>query len=356
MKRRDDNWFEQIPIDLPSSQNPLPPWVKQYAGVIVIALAVLVVVVAFRPWVTVQQESVGVVMRLGKFNRIVSPGFHFRLPPPIEVVHTPRVREVKRVEIGFRSGLTGRSVQNIAEESHMLTGDENIVVSNLIVQYRISDPLDYLFNMKDVESTLKSIAEAAQRQVIGDYAIDATLTWGRSEIETLIQATIQEICDEFKMGVFIIDALLQETTAPDPVVPAFSDVISAREDQARFVNVADGYRNSEIPRAEGEVRKILEEAEAYREVRVNQARGDVERFHSILREYLNSPDVTRVRLYLETIESVLKGKNKVVLGMESDSDVLKFLNISPGGEPAISPAARGSQSPHTMPTLQEGGR
>lgn len=348
MKNQGDDWFEKIPIDNP--MNPqMPPWLKKGIGPIIIAVILLFGLMIFRPWVTVEPDEAGVVLFLGNYDRTLPPGFHFRLPPPIEIVVTPRVTEIKKVEIGFRSNETGRGTRNVAEESTMLTGDENIIVSNLIVQYQISDPVAFLFNVADVEATLKDIAEAAERQVIGDYAIDAALTWGRSEVQEQIERRIQEICDSYDMGIRIIDALLQATSPPEQVESAFSDVISAREDQVRFVNQADGYRNSEIPKAEGQARQLLEQAEAYRQERVNKAKGEVERFHVLLQEYKRSPEVTRSRLYLEMLQEVLPGKNKVIMNDSENgqsNDVLKFMNLSPGANPLL---------PSTPSTTNRGG-
>ena len=209
----------------------------------------------------------------------------------------------------------------------MLTGDENVIVAKMIVQYRISDPKRYLFNVNDVENTLKDISEAALRQVIGDYPIESALTGQRDLLQIEIQKIIEEISDQYEMGLFVDRVQLQETHAPGPVEPAFADVFNAREDQARIEREAEAYQNKEIPKAEGDVRKIIQEAEAYRAERIAKAKGEVERFSAMLSEYENAPQVTRQRLYLETLEKVLVGKPKVIV--DSEESLLKFLNVTP---------------------------
>ncbi|RJP27119.1 MAG: FtsH protease activity modulator HflK [Candidatus Omnitrophota bacterium] len=350
------DWFEDIPIELPK-RGDLP--MKQIKGAawIVFVLFLLLVVLSFKPWFTVNPDEVGVVMRLGKYHRMVEPGFHWRLPRPIEIVYTPKVEQVKRIEVGFKTLSPGPPArfQHLPEEGEMLTGDENIVVSELIVQYRISDPIKYLFNVYDVHTALKAVTESVERQIIGDYAIDAALTWGRDEIQEKILAEIQKISDYYEMGVTIRLVQLQDVHAPKPVEPAFLRVTSAREDQSRFVNEAIGYKNGEIPKAEGQAQKILQESEAYRARRIAEAQGEVERFSAVLKEYQSAPVVTRTRLYLETLEKVLVGKPKVILG--TDQNLLKFLNVSPLGMEAISPVEPQKPTvgrPSIMPTESRG--
>ncbi len=324
------DWFDDIPIDFPKGKN-LQRWQIRGIGFAVVIVLLLILILSFKPWFTVEPDEVGVVIRLGKYNRLVDPGFHWRLPRPIEMVYTPKVQQVKRIEVGFQTISTGppAKYRNIKKESQMLTGDENVVMAELSIQYRISDPIKYLFNVAKVENTLKDITESVERQVIGDYAIDAALTWGRDEIQNQIKEKIQEVCNQYEMGVQIGLVQLQDTYPPAPVEPAFLAVWSAREDQSRFVNEAEGYRNSEIPKAEGKVQQIIQEAEAFEAERVAKAKGEVERFSALLNEYRKAPDVLRARLYLETLEKVLPGKSKVIL--EADQDVFKFLNLNSGG-------------------------
>ncbi len=310
-------------------------------GLAVAAVAAVIVLVSFRPWFIVGPGEVGVVLRLGKVHRVVQPGFHYRFPPPIETVFVPNVLLLRRIEVGFRSNPRSPSAEpvTVPEESIMLTGDENIIVAKTVVQYKIADPVKYLFNVNNVESTLKDIAEAAQRQVIGDFPIEAALTERRDQLQAQIQDIIEKISSEYQMGVQIEGVNLQDTHPPEAVEPAFAEVFNAREDQARVEREAEGYENKEIPRAEGEARKIFQEAEAYKAERIAKAQGEVERFHALLATYRGSPEVTRRRLYLETLEKVLQGKPKVIV--DSEEGLLKFMNLSPAiplPAPLLSPA------------------
>lgn len=324
------DWFEQIPIDQPTKQKLRQfkmNW-RMYTPLLVLIL-LLIVLLIFQPWFIVKTGEVGVVLRLGKKNRVVPPGFHFRLPRPIEVVYTPNVQLQRRVEVGFRSNPFNTNVapRTIPEESIMLTGDENIIVAKMIVHYRIADPEKYLFNVYDVEGTLKDVSEASLRQVIGDYPIESALTGERDALQVEILKIIDEISKQYDMGLFIERVQLQETQAPDPVEPAFADVFNAREDQARIEREAEAYRNKEMPKAEGDVRKILQESEAYRAERIAKAKGEVERFSALLKEFRAAPEVTRQRLYLETLEKVMANRTKVIV--DSQENLLKFMNVTP---------------------------
>jgi len=327
------DWFDDLPIEVVEGGKKKMPvdfninWRK--GGMIGLIALFLLVLIVFQPWFTVGPGEVGVVLRLGKMNRIVSPGFHFRLPRPIEVVYTPNIRLQRRIEIGFRSNSDnpGATARDVAVESIMLTGDENIIVAKMIIQYKISDPAKYLFNIYDVENTLTDISEAALRQVIGDYPIESALTGQRDQLQIEIQKIIEEISDQYEIGLLIDQVQLQETHAPDPVEPAFADVFNAREDQARIEREAEAYQNKEMPKAEGAARKILQEAASYSAERIAKSKGEVERFSAILKEYENAPQVTRQRLYLETMEKVLAEKSKVIV--DSDDGLLKLLNVTP---------------------------
>lgn len=322
------DWFEQIPIDIPLGGGRRTLHWKRI-GLAAAAVAVVIVLILFRPWFIVGPGEVGVVLRLGKLHRVVQPGFHYRFPPPLETVFVPNVLLLRRIEVGFRSNPRSPSAEpvTIPEESIMLTGDENIIVAKTVVQYKIANPVHYLFNVKDVENTLKDIAEAAQRQVIGDFPIEAALTERRDQLQAQIQEIIEKISSEYQMGIQIEGVNLQDTHPPEAVEPAFAEVFNAREDQARVEREAEGYENKEVPRAEGEARKLLQEAEAYKAERIAKAQGEVERFHALLQAYRAAPEVTRRRLYLEALEKVLKGKPKVIV--DSEENVLKFMNLSP---------------------------
>ncbi len=342
------DWFESLEIDPQNKGNKKKPDLQQlnihWKKVLPIAIIVFVILlfIAFRPWFTVQPQQRGVVLFLGKYDRTTGPGFHFRYPYPIEEVFTPNVTRMYSIEIGFRSG--GSNTQRmVQDEARMLTGDENVIESQMIVRYQIdpAQPENYLFNVVGVEDTLKDIAESAERQVIGDNAIDAALTEGRNEIQTNIKEIIQKISNRYVMGILIDEVQLLTTQPPGPVEPAFNDVVNAREDKNRFINQAEAYKNEQIPQAEGVVQKTLQEAEAFYAERVNNAKGEVERFSSILKEYRLAPDITKSRLYLETLEKVLAGKPKLILNSDTQKDLLKFMNISPPNLPGATQSFQG---------------
>lgn len=279
-------------------------------------------------------DEVGVVRRLGSYHRTVPPGIHYRLPYPFESVVRPKITEVRRVEIGFRTLSPGPPPRYalVPEESLMLTGDENIVSCQFIVQFRISDPYQYLFRIKDPEKAVKNAAEAALREVVGKKTIDEVLTTGRAEVQEETRNLIQDILNRYEAGIRVIAVQLQDVQPPQEVVAAFKDVASAREDKVRFINEAEAYRNQILPQARGEAARILKEAEAYKETTIRKAEGEVARFLSVLREYELNPEITRERLRLETLERTLPKVRKFIFDEEAASQgTLKFLPLS-GGE------------------------
>ncbi|MFH1741682.1 MAG: FtsH protease activity modulator HflK [bacterium] len=297
---------------------PGDPRAKMFLYVLLGAV-LLIVFITGRPWFTVSAKEKALVLRFGEHVRTVGPGLHFRWPWPIETVEHEQVEEIKRLEIGQ---ITLRDKRGLL---HMLTGDQNIVLVNVAVQYRVSDPFRYRFDVRGADSTLKNLAEAATRQVIGDYEIDAPLTYGKGEIQAEIHSKLQELTDLYGLGVSIIAVPLQDVAPPDEVAAAFRDVEDARQSREKYINEAEGYQNSELAKVEGTVVQTVREAEAKMEQRIAQAKGEVEKFDRILREYQSAKDVTKIRLYLETIEKVLSGKKKIITG--TDQDVLKLLNV-----------------------------
>jgi membrane protease subunit HflK len=278
-------------------------------------------------------DEVGVVRRLGSYHRTVPPGIHYRLPYPFESVVRPKITEVRRVEIGFRTLSPGPPPKYalVPEESLMLTGDENIVSCQFIVQFRISDPYQYLFRIKDPEKAVKDAAEAALREVVGKKTIDEVLTTGRAEVQEETRILLQDILNRYEAGIRVIAVQLQDVQPPQEVVAAFKDVASAREDKVRFINEAEAYRNQILPQAWGEAARILKEAEAYKETTIRKAEGEVARFLSVLREYELNPEITRERLRLETLTSILPKVRKFIFDEEAASQgTLKFLPLSEG--------------------------
>jgi membrane protease subunit HflK len=239
------------------------------------------------------------------------------------------VTEVQRVEIGFRTIDPGPPARfaDVASESLMLTGDENIIDIDLVVQYRIADAAKYLFRVRHLSDTIKSASEASLREVIGRRQIDDALTVGKLEIQEETKALLQSILNAYEAGLQVVAVQLQEVQPPKQVIDAFKDVASAREDKVRFINEADGYRSAVIPEMRGKVEMILREAEAYREEKTRRAEGETQRFLQILGEYQRAKDITRKRLLLETLEEVLPQMDKIILEDGGGTNVLPLLPL-----------------------------
>ena len=273
-------------------------------------------------------DEKGVVLRYGRLSAITDSGINYHLPYPFETVFKPKVTEVKRIEVGFRTLDPGPPARyaDRPQESLMLTGDENIVDVDLIVQYRIADAAKYLFRVKDPDGTVRKATEAAIREVVGSKVIDETLTTGKDQIQAETMALVQKILDRYDSGLLITALQLQDVNPPTQVRDAFIDVASAREDKNRIINEAQGYRNAIIPETRGKVSQIINEAQGYRAEKTRKATGDADRFKQILREYQKAKSVTRKRLYLETMEEILPGIKKIILDQQK-SGVLPILSL-----------------------------
>ncbi|MBF0310956.1 MAG: FtsH protease activity modulator HflK [Magnetococcales bacterium] len=260
-------------------------------------------------------DEQGVVVRFGEYVQTTESGPHYHLPYPIEQVYKPKVTQVQRIEIGFRT--RNRTMVDVQVESLMLTGDENIIDIDLSVQYRLKDAKDYLFNVRspsnDVHKVVRDAAESAIRQVIGRNSIDEALTAGKESIQEQTRLTMQEILDGYLSGIHVLAVQLQQVAPPEEVVQAFKDVASAREDRERTINVAHGYSNDILPKAKGEAARIVQEAEAYKTATEMRAKGDVQRFLNLRAEYQKAPEITRKRLYLETMEEIYSHSKKVLI-------------------------------------------
>ena len=276
---------------------------------------------------SVGPDEVGVVQRFGKYNRVVGSGLNYHIPYPIETVKTPKVTEVKRIEIGFRT-VGKNQYRTIEQESLMLTGDENIVDAELIVQYKIKDPIDYLFNFIGPELTLREASEASLRTVIGRHNIDEALTSGKLMIQEETKELLQIILDKYETGVIVVAVQLQDVSPPKQVIDAFKDVASAKEDKNRMINEAEGYRNDVIPKARGQAQAMIRESEGFRESRIKRAEGDVAKFKAIVKEYAKAKEVTKERLYLEAMEEILPGKDKYIVPNGEDGNLLNLLNLT----------------------------
>ena len=285
----------------------------------------------------VRPDEQAVVRRFGKAVRITEPGPHYRLPQPIERVDKVKVKKVRRIEIGFRTISPGPPAryQFYPKESLMLTGDEQIIDAQIIVQYLVNEPEKFLFNVRGLETergALMDAAEVALRQVVGQRPIDDVLITEKLQVEIDIRELLQRIIDRYDSGIKIKEVKLQTVRPPKEVERAFSDVVSAKEDKERLVKEADGYREDILPKARGLAQSIIRGAEAYKAERIKRAQGDTDRFLALLKEYEKAKDVTRKRLYLETMEQILPGIRKFVIDPEVSGNLLQFLPLEKGAE------------------------
>jgi membrane protease subunit HflK len=264
----------------------------------------------------VQPDEQGVVLRFGQWIKTTQPGLNWHFPSPIETAFTPKVTRVNRVEVGFISPSElgrGGSSRDVPGESLMLTGDENIVDINFVLLWQIKDAGDFLFNVRDPESTVKAVAESVMREIIGKTPIVEATTEGRGAIELAAREQTQQILDEYGAGILVTQVQLQKVDPPSEVIDAFRDVQRAQADRERAQNEAEAFANDILPRARGEAERILQEAQAYRQEVVARADGDAQRFIAVYDEYAKARDVTVKRIYLETMEDVLRNMNKVVI-------------------------------------------
>ena len=274
-------------------------------------------------------DEVGVVRTFGEYTRVAQSGLNYHFPYPIEQVNTPAVTEVKRIEIGFRT-LNNGQYRTVEKESLMLTGDENIVDAEMIVQYKIKDPVAYLFKIVEPELTVREAAEASLRTVVGRNKIDETLTTGKFQIQEATKTQLQLILDKYESGMHVVAVQLQDVSPPKEVIGAFKDVASAKEDKNRMINQAEGYRNDIIPKARGEAEAMIRDAEGFRESRIKRSEGDAAKFTTILKEYRKAKSITQKRLYLETMERVLPGIEKIIIPDKDSGNMLNLLNLNPG--------------------------
>ena len=282
----------------------------------------------------VEQGQVGVELVFGKVTGQTAPGLNYNWPYPVGTVFTPEVLRIREITVGLRESVSGTRVtsQDVVEESLMLTGDENIVDVDFKVQWRIRNTPEgvsnFLFNIQDPDGTVKAVAESAMREVVGESNIDAILGENRTPIQIAVQELMQTALDGYGAGVEVTEVQMQKVDPPQQVIEAFRDVQAARADQERIQNEAQAYANRVVPEARGESARILEAANAYREQTVAEANGQAQRFVKILDEYQKAPDVTRERLYLETLEQVLGRNTKIIIDESaSGSGVVPYLPL-----------------------------
>ena len=299
----------------------------------------------FSGFFRVEPDELGVVLRFGKDVREVQPGLNYHLPYPIETALTPKALRVNKIDIGMRDIDTGRgasTTRDVPEESLMLTGDENIVDVNFSVFWKVKPTGvgEYLFNIQNPEGTVKAVAESAMREVVGRSDIGPLLSTARQTTEVAVHDLMQKTLDHYKAGILIQQVQLQKVDPPAQVIDAFRDVQAARIDQDRSVNEAQTYANQVIPQARGNVAKITQAAEAYRQQTVAQATGQTSRFTQIYEQYKKAPDVTRERMYLETMERVLGGTDKIILDSgQGGTGVVPYLPLK-----ELSPTSPSSHS------------
>src|ERR1700731_4511813 len=301
------------------------------AGIAIVAIAILVIWLA-SGFYRVLPDEVGVVLRFGAYNRTTQPGLNYHLPTPIESVMKPSVTRINRTETGFRSaGETTHAgtSRDLPQEALMLTGDENIVDINFTVFWLIKDARSYLFNIRNPEGTVKSAAESAMREIVGETPIAQALAEGRGKIETDTQHLLQRILDSYSAGVEVTQVQLAKVDPPAPVIESFRDVQRALADKERLRNEAESYRNDILPRARGVAVQTRQDAEAYRAEIVARSQGDADRFTAVYRAFKVAQDVTVQRLYIETIEEILKNSNKVIIdkAAQGGNGVMPYLPL-----------------------------
>jgi modulator of FtsH protease HflK len=307
-----------------------------------VALVAIVVVLlwGFSGFFRVEPDELGVVLRFGKFVREVQPGLNYHLPYPIETALTPPALRVNKTDVGMRLGPNGET--DMPEESLMLTGDENIVDVNFSVLWKVkpSGVGEYLFNIQNPESTVKAVAESAMREVIGRSNIQPVLTGARQTIETAVLELMQRTLDSYHAGILVLQVQLQKVDPPSEVIDSFRDVQAARSDLERLQNEAQTYANRVVPEARGRAARIIQDAEAYRAQVVANAKGQSSRFLQIYDQYRKAPEVTRQRMYLETMERILSGTDKTIIDTGAQGPgVVPYLPLSQIGKPPAVPAA-----------------
>jgi len=290
-----------------------------------------VVVVALLLWVLsgvymVAADEEAVVLRFGKLATTAGPGLNWHMPYPVETVEKVPVTRVQRLEVGFRT-LPGGRTRHIGQEALMLTKDENIVDISFIAQYKVKDVARYLFNVAHTTKAVRDAAESAIREVIGRTMIDDVLTTKKAVVEVSVQQLMQSILDGYEVGISVTAVKLQNVQPPERVIREFKDVASAREDRERAKNEAQAYANDIIPKARGEAKKIVLDAQAFEKSAVDRAQGEAKRFTSVLDAYRTAPEVTRKRLYLETMEGVLAKADKILVDKSVAERVLPYLPI-----------------------------
>jgi membrane protease subunit HflK len=298
-------------------------------AILAAVVGAVVVLGAMTSYYQVEPDEVGVIRRFGRFVGTSNPGPHVRIPFGVDQIHKVPVQRQLKMEFGFRSDGPASPRGELGRESLMLTGDLNVAVVEWIVQFKIKDPYAFLFKVRNVDETLRSLSEAAMRSVVGDHSVNEVLTTGRQKVATQAKEVLQALADRYDAGVDIQQVVLQDVNPPDPVKPSFNEVNQAIQEKERAINEAQAELNKEIPRARGEAEQAIRAAEGYAIERVNRAKGEAGRFASVHAEYKRNPDVTRRRLYLETLAEVLPKAGQKVVMDEKAKGMTPILRLDP---------------------------
>ena len=292
-------------------------------------LVLLVLAVLWSAVFTVAPEEVGVVLTFGEYSHATDPGLRFKLPYPFQTVTKVPVQRQLKEEFGFRTRIAGvrSTFVSSGDEALMLTGDLNVAVVEWITQFRISDPYKFLFKVRNLGETFRDLNEAVMRAVVGDRSVTEVLTIGRQEIASEVELRLQKLCDQYETGIKIEQVVLQDVNPPDEVKPSFNEVNQAQQERERMINEARTAFNRVIPKARGEALQTIQEAEGYATDRVNRSQGDAARFDALLDAYLDAPEVTRRRIYLETMQRILPGVQRTIVLDEDLTGLLPLLSL-----------------------------
>ena len=300
----------------------------------------ILVIVALMIWLAtgfyrVEPDEQGIELLFGKWNQITTePGLHYFFPTPIGRTMTPKVENVRKINVGYRSATelgfsTNSNDRNVLEESLMLTGDQNIVDVQFTVLYKIKDAGKFLFKLRNPETTVKDMSESVMREVVGQRDLEFLLTGGRQEVEQVVRVDLQDILDEYESGILVQSIQLQSVNPPALVIDAFDEVQRARQDKEKLVNEANSYLNKIVPNARGDAAKLVQEATAYKEQVIKQAEGVAQNFIDVYNSYKDTKYVTRQRIYLETLTEVLEGPNKIILDSTGEGQgVVPYLPLN----------------------------
>ena len=319
-----------MPTDIPIPKWDLPKISPIYIKIA--AAAVIVIILLFGTFYQVAPEEIGVIQRFGKYVRTSEPGLHFKLPLGIETLTKVPVQRQLKMEFGFRTVKPGinsefRVTPETLQEAIMLTGDLNVLVVEWIVQYKIKDAYKYLFKMRNAEQTFRDMNEAVVRKVVGDHSVDEVLTVGRASIANEAKDQLQKLCDAYEIGIGVNQLIFQDINPPDLVKPSFNEVNQALQEKEKKINEAWSDYNQEIPRASGEAEQTIRSAEGYATERVNNALGDSSRFKAVYAEYVKAPQVTRRRLFLETMADILPKIQKKIIIDQQQKNLMPLLNL-----------------------------